>query len=270
MSTLVLAFEGLPLWAGAVVVVGGFTALSVLLARFTQRRFQSKVLEDHNELTGFIFAVVGVIYAVVLGFVALSVWERFASAEEATYAEAGNLTTVYRDAALFPAAGRLQQEIRVYVHDIETREWPSMQRGRQSEIVESQAEDLAHAVNVLVPATRAQGDVHVQMIDAMADALTARGRRLAIDNTGLNGVMWTVVILGGFITVAYSFLFGFRRTSMQTAMVGTLALIIGLVIFLTMSLDYPFQGSVRVRPDAFERANVTFDAIDRANGSPHS
>jgi hypothetical protein len=75
--------------------------------------------------------------------------------------------------------------------------------------------------------------------------------------------MWTVVILGGFITVAFSYMFAFKHSAMQTAMIGTLALQIGLVIFLTMTLDYPFRGAISVSPEAFERAIVTYDTIDR-------
>jgi hypothetical protein len=77
--------------------------------------------------------------------------------------------------------------------------------------------------------------------------------------------MWFVVLAGGFITIAFTYLFGFRQTVMQTAMIGTLALLVGLVIFLTMSLDYPFRGAIRVGPEAFERALTVFDQIDVAD-----
>lgn len=263
MSLLVRAFESLPLWAGAIIVVGGFTVLSVLLARLTQRLFRREVLIEHNDLTGFIFAVVGVIYAVLLGFVAIGVWERFAAADEATYAEAGNLTIVYRDAGAFRERDLIRKDLRAYVADVSGPEWAAMQRGDTSRVVRSQAERLAFEVNHATPDSAKDDDLRRQMIDAMSEALMGREHRLAVDATGLNSVMWAVVILGGFITVTYTFLFGFRVTHMQTAMVGILALLIGLVIFLTMSLDYPFQGSVRVRPDAFEQTLATFDAIDQ-------
>ena len=60
---------------------------------------------EHNDLGGFILAVIGVIYAVLLAFVAIGVWERFQLAEARTYEEAGALTTVYRDAGSFPQRG---------------------------------------------------------------------------------------------------------------------------------------------------------------------
>ena len=33
-----------------------------------------EVLERHNEVAGFIYAVLGVVYAVLLGFAAITVW----------------------------------------------------------------------------------------------------------------------------------------------------------------------------------------------------
>jgi hypothetical protein len=40
-----------------------------------------EVLERHNEVAGFIYAVIGVVYAVLLGFTAIIVWERFNQAQ---------------------------------------------------------------------------------------------------------------------------------------------------------------------------------------------
>jgi hypothetical protein len=103
------------------------------------------------------------------------------------------------------------------------------------------------------------------MLERTSEAALDRDARLTEDSTGLNGVMWFVVLSGGFITIAFTYLFGFRQTAMQTAMIGTLALLIGLVIFLTMSLDYPFRGGIRVGPEAFVRALTVFDQIDAAD-----
>lgn len=262
MSTLVAFFERLPLPIGAVVVVGGFVILSVLFARWSRRFAPADMLAQHNELTGFTFAVVGVIYAVLLGFIAIGVWERFSAAEEVTFREASNLATVYRDAASLPEGVSIRRDLRAYAHDVIDRGWRSMQYGNVSDATESEADGIAREVNGLTPHGARETNLHAQMIDAMAASLAARDERLTEDATGLNGVMWTTVIAGGFITVAFTYLFGFKESSMQAAMVGTLALLIGLVIFLTMTLDYPFRGTVHVGPDAFERAVKTFDTID--------
>ncbi len=262
MTSLVAFFERLPLPVGAIVVVGGFVLFSVLLAKVSRRFAPADLLQEHNELTGFTFAAIGVIYAVLLGFVAIGVWERYSAAGEATFREASDLTTVYRAAATLPRSGRLRRDLRTYTNGIVKLGWPAMQSGSVSDVTETSAERIAHDINNISPRNARESNLHQQMIGAMAESLAARDLRVTEDATGLNGVMWTTVLLGGFITVGFTYLFGFKVSLMQTAMVGTLAFLIGLVLFLTMSLDYPFRGSIQVSPTAYERALTTFDTID--------
>jgi hypothetical protein len=63
--------------------------------------------------------------------------------------------------------------------------------------------------------------------------------------------MWVVLFAGAYITVGFTYFFGFDRTSMQQLMIGALSLLIGLVLFLVMALDFPYRGSIAVSPDAF-------------------
>lgn len=263
MTSFVAFFESLPLPLAAVSVVGGFVIVSVALARLVHRFGPREMMREHNELTGFTFAVVGVIYAVLLGFIAIGVWERFTSAEENTFVEASGLMAAYRDASAFPEAARIRSDLRAYTRNIVVRVWPAMHEAQERTLNDSRAELLAKEIAEVRPRDERESSLQQHMIASIASSYAAREQRLTEDATGLNGVMWTVVIIGGFITVAFTYLFAFKDSMMQTAMIGTLALLIGLVIFLTMSLDYPFRGAISVSPEAFERALVTYDTIDR-------
>ncbi len=255
-------FEHLSPFVGAVVIVGGFVLATVLFAYLVGRLSRRELLREHNDLAGFIFAVVGVIYAVILGFVAIGVWERFAAAETRTYDEATQLVTLYRDAGAWDGGSALRRELRAYTRDVITRTWPDMESGIDSHVTDVAAERLAHDVIALEPHKPGQAEVHAQMLAAVAKTLGERDQRLGEDASGLNAIMWMVVFVGGFVTIAFSLLFGFKATSLQFLMTGSLALLIGLIIFLTMSLDYPYRGSIRVTPDAFTRSLATFDQID--------
>ena len=254
-------FENLALVPGAILVIGGFVLLSLLFARVVSALFPKELLREHNELAGFIFAVIGVIYAVVLGFVAVGVWERFTAADDRTYDEASAITAVYRDARSFGNWQLLRHDIRSYVHYTITIGWPALESGKASSDSTS-SEILSRDVHHTPVRDLREAQVFGHMLERMSEALLDRDARLTEDASGLNGVMWMVVFVGGFITIAFSYLFGFLRTSMQLVMIGTLAFLIGLVIFLTMSLDFPFRGEIRVGPDAFERALTNFDQID--------
>ncbi len=255
-------FENLPLVPAAILVIGGFVALSLIFARLAARFTPSELLQEHNELTGFIFAVVGVIYAVILGFVAVGVWERFVVAEDRTYDEASSLVVVYREAGEFAGGAQIRRETRDYVENIVRLGWPVLEYGRGKIPTTEGAERLARDVEHIIPHDAHQEALYPTMIGALDEAMLDRDARVAEDANGLNTIMWLVVYTGGVITIAFTYLFGFRRTAMQTAMVGTLAFLIGLVIFLMLSLDYPFRGTIRVGPEAFEHASQLFDRID--------
>ncbi len=54
------------------------------------------------------------------------------------------------------------------------------------------------------------------------------------------------------ITVAFTFLFGMKTPWLHMLAVAALTVIITLIIYTIAVLDYPFNGDLRVGPDAFE------------------
>src|SRR4030095_5225741 len=84
-----------PLWVAAVVLLVPTTILAMCGPLIVRRYVPLERLRDNNEVAGFKFATVGVIYAVLLAFAILVVWERFYQAdnEAASYA-AGRATAV--------------------------------------------------------------------------------------------------------------------------------------------------------------------------------
>jgi Protein of unknown function (DUF4239) len=254
--------ESLPtFWAGIVVVAGFLTSTLVvgyLVASFTSQEVRSA----HNDRAGFILAVIGVIYAVLLAFIAIGVWERFQQAEARTYDEAGALATVYRDAGSFPGAREeLRGTLRAYVHSVIEHEWPQMQRGARSEISDALLERVDRDVRALPANSPGLQDIQAQMLSAIDTALMDRQTRLTIDFNGINGILWAVLIVGAYLTVAFTYFFGFERTIMQQLMIGALSLMIGLVLFLVIALDFPYRGSIAVEPEAFRSLLETFKAI---------
>jgi hypothetical protein len=254
--------ESLPtFWAG-VVVVGGFL-ISTLVVGYLVAAFTSQeVRAAHNDRAGFILAVVGVIYAVLLAFIAIGVWERFQGAEARTYDEAGALATVYRDVGSFPAAReQLRGALRAYVHSVIDHEWPQMRRGARSPISDALLEDADRDVRALPANTPQLQDIQAQMLAAMDTALLDRQTRLTTDFNGINGILWAVLIVGAYITVAFTYFFGFERRIMQQLMIGALSLMIGIVLFLVIALDFPYRGSIAVEPEAFRSLLETFNSI---------
>lgn len=256
-------FESLPTPIVGVVIVGGFLISTLVLGYVVAKFTSQEIRAAHTDRAGFILAVIGVVYAVLLAFVAIGVWERFQGAEARTFEEAGSLANVYRDSQSFPHSERLRATIRLYVHAVIADEWPKMNRGEESAISNALLEAVDRDVRALpVPSARLQ-NIQAQMLVATDVALTDRQTRLTIDFIGINPLMWVVLIVGAYVTVSYTYLFGFDRTLMQQLMIGGLSLLVGLVLFLVMALDYPYRGSIAVGPEAFSSLLASLNAIGR-------
>ncbi|MBV8116613.1 MAG: DUF4239 domain-containing protein [Candidatus Eremiobacteraeota bacterium] len=253
--------ESLPTAGAGIVIVGGFVAATLVVGYIIERIAPREIRIEHNDLAGFILAVIGVIYAVLLAFVTIGVWERFQQAEARTYDEAGMLAVIYRDADSFPQRREIRDQVRAYTEAVVSDEWPRMRRGEDSVDADRSLERVDRLVRNLRVTSQSQQDVHDQMLAALNTAQIDRNSRLSEDSTGINGIMWVVLVAGAVITVAFTYLFGFRRNVMQLLMTGALGLLIGLVLFLAVALNYPYRGSITVPPHAFEAALNTYNEI---------
>lgn len=243
-----------PLWVGMIVVVGGMTVVTLVGAAIVRRFAPEDVLREHNDLSGFILAVVGVVYAVLLGFVAVDTWVRYDLAETRTYDEASSLTEIYRDADVFPQRDALRHELRGYAESIISVDFPSMLAGNETTGTRPQIEAIGSTIRHLTVKHPNEPNVQYQMLAALQSTLADRDARLSMSASGINEAVWVVLLLGAALTIGFTYLFGFRHARLRMIMIGALSAMIGLVLFLAISLDVPFRGDVRVGPDAFEHA----------------
>ncbi|MFZ1151174.1 MAG: hypothetical protein WAR76_15790 [Xanthobacteraceae bacterium] len=87
-------------------------------------------LTINNEIAGFKFATVGVLYAVLLAFVIIVVWEKFSAAEVNVH-EAGAAENLYRlSQGLGDFSGAdLRKAVATYLKAAITDDWPAMDKG---------------------------------------------------------------------------------------------------------------------------------------------
>ena len=98
-----------------------------------QHLVPTRLREEHNDVAGFIYAVVGVAYAVLLAFVVIAVWEEHEAAKDAVESEANELAGVYFLADRLPDRARVQELARSYARVVVEEEWPMMEEGASSE-----------------------------------------------------------------------------------------------------------------------------------------
>jgi Protein of unknown function (DUF4239) len=121
---------------------------AVLGLVLVQRLVPSSLREEHNDVAGFIYAVVGVMYAVLMAFVVIVVWQAYEAAKDTVESEANELAGVYFLADRFPdpERERVRGLARSYARVVVEEEWPLMERGEIS------ARDLGPARAQVQPA----------------------------------------------------------------------------------------------------------------------
>ena len=229
-----------------------FVALSVGGLVLTQRLLPSRP-QEHNDVAGFIYAVLGVAYAVLLGLMVVAVWQDWQLAEDTATEEANELAAVFWIAHGLPEPGsrHIQELTRSYGRVVVHEEWPLMLEGGESQRAWDLIGELRASVESLQPTTDTQLILYGHELQRVHDLADARRTRLLKAKEGLPAIMWVVLLLGGTIVVGFTYLFDLRSTTAHMLMVAALALTMGLVLFTIGALDYPFRGDVRVGPDAF-------------------
>jgi hypothetical protein len=139
-------------------------------------------------------------------------------------------------------------------------EWPQMQQGRTPLMEHTQAtprgwvliDDIRATVQEIEPRTQADQELYAQGLDQVQRLADARRTRLVQAEEGIPSVLWVVLVVGGMVTVGFSYLFGLANTWAHRLMVVSLAGVIALVLFTIGVLDHPFSGGVRIGTEAFE------------------
>ncbi|HYL32232.1 MAG TPA: DUF4239 domain-containing protein [Stellaceae bacterium] len=239
-----------PMW-----VLGILVALATLLAMLgpivVRRRLGLEWLSTNNEVAGFKFATIGVLYAVLLGFAVIVVWEEFNGAETSVVQEAGAAATIYRlsDGIGGASGSALRDKLSDYLKIAIDDEWPAMERGRASPAATQSLDRVYAMVLTFHPADLREAGIQSAIVSELG-ILTRERRDRLVRATGIvPDVLWLVLFGGAALTVGFTFFFGTRNLRAQTMMTGMLAVLVFGALFVVIVIDHPFSGSVKVTSD---------------------
>jgi hypothetical protein len=216
--------------------------------------------EEHNDVAGFIYAVLGVAYAVLLAFVVIAVWQDYKIAQTNVESEAHELAGVYFLASQLPdpERTRLQDLARTYARVVVEKEWPMMEQGQRSSRADSLARQLRLELLQFDPSTEGGQVLYERGLTQLHDALDARMSRLLEVREGIPNLLWVVLVVGAVITVLFTYLFGLKSNLAHALMVAALTLVICGILFTIGEFDNPFSGIVEIQPDAFREVLSSF------------
>jgi hypothetical protein len=225
-------------------------------------------LEQHTDVAGYVYAVIGVIYAVVLALVVIAAWEEYRDARESAAIEASAVLNLARAANGWPAGDRdeVESALIAYARQVVDDEWPAMARGDYGPTADTvTVNQLWQALNEAEESANAKSASYEVALQQLGILSEARRNRLLLGQEGLPMSMVVILIIGAVVTVGFAYLFAVDDGRLHALMITSLAVLVVLLLLLQFQLGMPFQGVSAIEPTAMK---LVLAEIDSASGIP--
>jgi hypothetical protein len=251
-----------------IIVVADFLALLGLA--LVRRTVPLDRLARHIDVAGYVYAVIGVIYAVILAQVVIAAWQEYQDARAVADNEANAVLNLARLAQVWPDQDRerVEDALSAYAQQVVNVEWPTMAHNQFDESVQtSYIHELWQAVNEA--GVRADGldPVYAASLQQLDQLDEARRSRMLIGGERLPEAMTLTLAVGAVVTVGFSYFFAVEDGWIQGLMTASLATLVALLLLLEYQLDTPYEGVSAIEPAAMELVRTEIDAGLRVVGS---
>jgi len=253
-----------------VLMIAGPAVFAVVGVWISRKVLHGKVVEGHNDVCVPIFLNAGVLFAVLLGFMVVAVWESYDAAKDTAATEAAALVPLYRSTEALPKepGDKMRELTRAYTEAVIHDEWAKQVNGQPSE-------EARHAAGMFF---KAFGDgtidaqikkdypfICTEIMHSVNEVTTERNKRGIEASESVPSVMWAAIIGGAFIIVTMSFVIYMERPLPHMIMAGSMAMLIGLLLYACVLLAHPFKGPIAISAESFEKTMHVFDDVDRGN-----
>lgn len=249
--------DNMPTWLFGVLCIGGFVRFSLAGLLLVHRRIHQRLtlgatLVD-NGVVGWFFSGMLVVYGITLGLIVVATWQSSSAVSDLVSKEAAGIGALYRDIGGYPAmpGDTLRRQLREYTLFIVEQEWPAQRQGKLLDKGTRLLNQFQNGLYGFEPGTEGQKILHAESVYAFNRIIEYRRMRIETVHWGAPGVLWTVVLLGAVLCINFSYCFHLEDVRLHALLTGGLAAMIGLLVFLTASLDRPFHGAVKVSPEAY-------------------
>jgi hypothetical protein len=245
--------QDVPAWWLLALALVGLPVLAVAAQWLIRRRVPGLAVGDHNDVAGFLGAVVTVVYAILAGFMVVTLWDHYIAAGDTVQNETVSLRDLVQFSGAFGPSARaeIRQQVVQYANSVATVEWKAMAEGGDSPAAQKDFDQVISAIERLNVRNPAQEEFLNAMLTQVDDAGKERQQRLELTGQNIPTILWVGVVLASFVTLGFCLLFSIKSARLQYVMIASVAILIGATLVLILLLEFPFSGTVAVGPTPF-------------------
>jgi hypothetical protein len=234
-------------------IVAGVAGVSVALMFVVHRRRApgTRFFVEVEKGTG-VFTFIGTAFAVLLAFVVLEAFSSFNDARSGAESEATSVVELSRTSEFFAPADRARFVGRLicYGRAVVTSEWPAMQRGERSPLVQDWVKEMGQSLRQMEVRTPNQEAAFLELLDQESIRVEGRRERLSESIRALPAPVWFILGLGAALTIGFPLLFADRRESflVEGSLIAAIAALVTAGLLLVWFLDHPYDnqsGSIK-------------------------
>jgi hypothetical protein len=244
------------------VVILGTCAVSVAGLILFRWFAPPETLRAASSELGNYLQTLGGIYAVLLAFIVVIVWNQFNEARGLIEREASALVDLHRTASGLPPATRteIQDGLREYVDAVLTDEWRAMHTGNEAVIerVGHRLDAVWLAVHRCKPSDDCQNTVYGEVLSHFNELADLRTSRLSAARARVPTAMRILLYTGAVLVTCSIYLVYIPQLWLHATITAALAGAIAHILYLIVDLDDAFEGDSQISRAAFERARASF------------
>jgi len=237
-------------WNIITLLTIGAAMCGVLLVR---RYLNKEMLKSNHQVTDPLMATVGMLFAILLGFLVANAMTRYEECRLNVQAESGAVGDIFRIARGFNSSIRLpiMNNCLKYIDSVSNDEWPALSLEKMNDQSWNIYSDIWSEISLMQPDTQGQSNLHQALVGAVTKLGECRRARAAQIQSHMPAILWLVIYAGAFITVCFSFFFGLESVKLQLMMTALLTYVLCMNMYLLVSFNAPFAGDVKIQPTAF-------------------
>jgi len=224
-------------------------ALAVIVLLLAKDYFQYKEIYDDIAAWSAFFSVFGIVYAIVAGFLLVTVLSKYSDLGQVIENELNAIETA-RDFLIY--LGNEQENVKIsikfalshYTSSLLNKEWPEMSDPREpmdSDTSEELYEVMHKSKNIAVE-TESDAIVYTSIIENISDITKLRTRRIALANERLPPRLKVLLMFMSIVIIVAFILLGVQNIYTHLTILVSICISIHLLYMVIEDLDHPFYG----------------------------
>ena len=241
-------------FSAALFSVVVFVAISLACLYLAKRFCKSLLFNDVTDYGQIFASAIGVMFALILAFVAVATWQNYDKVNDGVLKEADSLHNVYRNLGAYPEPFRseIQKLIKQYVRRVIQDEWPKQAKVLQDETAHELITHINAAILSFYPHDNREMVLHQETLRNVSQYRGLRHDRIIGGRPNLTSSMWITLVGGTILYLIYLCFFDITCFKHHAFMIGMFGAFVALVYCLLIVYNFPFSAPGAISSEPFQ------------------